>query len=142
MPNVIDTSELYKKATKEYFYNDLQSKADAIIDDDKKLIEFSIFKDMGGRDDKWKVKAPNIESSKPVIEGDVVFYSDYWRLTAYNKDYRVFTATFTNPTWRDIINAANNMLLRTCDYGLFLEGLTEDSKKIDGCKMVCVEFGS
>ena len=59
----IDTPELYKKATKEYLYSDLQDKANAMIDGERKLIEFSIFKDVGGRDDKWKVKAPNIESS-------------------------------------------------------------------------------
>lgn len=139
----IDTPELYKKATKVFLYNDLQDKANAMIDSERKLIEFSIFKDGDGYADKeWKVKAPDIESSKPVIEGDVVFYSDYWRLTAYNKDEKVFTTVYTNPTWKDIINAANNMLLRTCDYGLFLEGLTEDSKKVDGYKMVCIEFGS
>ena len=139
----IDTSELYKKATKEYLYNDLQRITQEMIDSERKLIEFSIFKDtVSFNPDAWKVKSPNIESNKPVIEGDVVFYSDYWRLTAYNKDEKVFTTVYTNPTWRDIINAANNMLLRTCNYGLFLEGLTEDSKKVEGCKMVCVEFGS
>ena len=139
----IDTPELYKKATKEYLYSDLQDKANAMIASERKLVEFSIFKDMGGFGDaSWKVKAPDIESTEPVIEGDVVFYSDYWRLTAYNKDEKVFTTVYTNPTWRDIINSVNNMLLRTCDYGLFLEGLTEDSKKVEGCKMVRIEFGS
>lgn len=142
MTKTIDTPELYKKATKEYLYNDLKSKADEMIDSERKLIEFSIFETISGRDEEWMVKAPDIESTEPVIEGDVIFYSDYWRLTAYNKDEKVFTTVFTNPTWKDIINSVNNMLLRTCNYGLYLEGLTEDSKKIEGCKMVCVEFGS
>jgi len=138
----IDTPELYKKATKEYLYDDLQSKAHAMIDSERKLIEFSIFKTISGSGEEWKVKAPDIESTEPVIEGDVVFYSDYWRLTAYNKDEKVFTTIFTNPTWKDIINSVNNMLLRTCNYGLYLEGLSEESKKVEGCKMVRVEFGS
>ena len=142
MTKTIDTPELYKKATKEYLYDDLKNKAHAMIDSERKLIEFSIFKDMGGFGDTWKVKAPNIESTKPVIEGNVIFYSDYWRLTAYNKDEKVFTTVFTNPTWKDIINSVNNMLLRTCNYGLYLEGLSEDSKKVEGCKMVRIEFGS
>lgn len=142
MTKTIDTPELYKKATKVFLYNDLQSKTREMIDSKRKLVEFSIFKDMGGCDYAWKVKAPNIESSKPVIEGDVVFYSDYWRLLEYTSDEKVFTTVYTNPTWKDIINATNNMLLRTCDYRLFLEGLTEDTKEIDGCKMVKIEFGS
>lgn len=138
----IDTPELYKKATKVMRYNDLKRKSNELIDDDKKLTEFSIFKDMGGRDEEWMVKAPDIESSKPVIEGDVVFYSDYWRLTDYNKGEKVHSVVYTNPTWRDIINAANNMLMRTCDYGLFFEGLTQLEINEDGYKMVCIEFGS
>jgi hypothetical protein len=142
MTKTIDTPELYKKATKVFLYNDLQRIAQEMIDSDKALVEFSIFKDMGGRDDEWKVKAPNIESTKPVIEGDVVFYSDYWRVTDYNEGEKVYSVVYNNPTWKDIINATNNMLLRTCRYGLFLEGLTQLETNADGPKMICIEFGS
>ena len=138
----IDTPELYKKATKVMRYNDLQRKSDELIDGEKNLIEFSIFKDMGGRDEEWMVKAPDIESTKPVIEGDVVFYSDYWRLTDYNEGEKVCSVVYTNPTWKDIINAANNMLKRTCKYGLFFEGLTQLETSEEGHKMVCIEYGS
>ena len=138
----IDTPELYKKATKVMRYDDLQRKSNELIDGKKTLAEFSIFKDMGGRDEEWMVKAPDIESTKPVIEGDVVFYSDYWRLTDYNEGEKVYSIVYTNPTWKDIISAANNMLLRTCRYGLFLEGLTQLETSEEGHKMVCIEFGS
>ncbi len=142
MTKTVDTPELYRKATKVFLYNDLQRKASEMIDSNKKLIEFSIFKDIGGLDEEWKVKAPDIESTKPFIEGDVVFYSDYWRLTDCNKGENVYSVVYTNPTWKDIINAVNNMLLRTCRYGLFLEGLTQLETSEDGHKMVCIEFGS
>jgi hypothetical protein len=138
----IDTPELYKKDTKVMRYDDLQRKTNELIDGKKTLAEFSIFKDMGGRDEEWMVKAPDIESTNPVIEGDVVFYSDYWRLTDYNKGEKVYSVVYTNPTWKDIINAANNMLMRTCDYGLFFEGLTQLEINEDGYKMVCIEYGS
>ena len=139
---IIDTSQLYKKATNVMSYHELQRKSKELIGrEGKNLIEFSIFKDMGERNEEWVVKAPNITSSKPVIEGEVVFYSDYWRLTEHNKGKEVHSKVYYNPTWKDIINAANDMLKETCKYGLFLEGLTQANNSANE-KMVCIEFGS
>ena len=132
--------DLLSKNTREYLYTELLRKSDELIPGER-VVEFSIFNDKGGPDDSWRVEAPDIESNEPVIEGDVVFYCDYWRVTDYNDGREAVSKKYHNPTWKDIINAANEMVKKTCGCQLFLERLVEaDSGK--GYKKICFEFGS
>lgn len=138
----IDTLKLYDTAVERTIYDVLCNKASSLIDNAVKYLTFSIFTDDGTENGNWMVKHPNIESTDPVIEGEVGFYSDYWRLTDYNNGDVVYSEVVTNPNWKDIINAANDMLVRTCEYELFLEGLTLTRCNEYGRKMVRVDFGS
>ena len=135
------TSKLYELVTEKLAYSELKRKVHSLIDSDKKLVEFSIFVDAGNVDDEWQVRAPDIESTDTIIEGEVIFYSDYWRLTDYNNGVPCQCEAVTNPTWKDIINAANKLLEETNKYQLFLEGLTH-VKNVGEYKMVRVDFGS
>ena len=125
---------------KETDYDTLQKDADELMTS-KKLLIFSIFKDKETVGEKWYVTAPDIKSDDPVIEGDVVFYSEYWRVCAPVGISIVKSDEYTNPTWADIINAANKMLNETCRYGLYLEGLSTP-KTINGQKRIEFIFGS
>jgi hypothetical protein len=124
-------------------YKHLSRLTDELIESDKKLVEFSIFRDVSSDIDEWVVSAPDIASNKPVIDGEVVFISDYWRLTDHLKPYsnEIESRVYTNPTWKDIINAANEMIEKTCECSLFLEGLSPRGIA-NGIKRVEIEFGS
>jgi hypothetical protein len=126
-------------------YKELCRLTDELIESDKKLVEFSIFRDVSSDHDNWIVSAPDITSDKPIIDGEVVFISDYWRLIdhlTYNTESReIESRVYTNPTWKDIINAANEMLACTCQCSLFLEGLAPRGVA-NSVKRVEIEFGS
>ena len=49
---------------------------------------------------------PNITSEEPVINGEARFMIDYWRVS----DEPIYSRVYVDPTWRDIINACNNLL--------------------------------
>lgn len=138
----IDTPKLYKTAVKLMSYDTLTEKCNALIDSNKKRVTFSIFTDAGTTNGVWMVKSPDIQSTKPVIEGNVVFHSNYWRITEYTDEETVYSKFFTNPTWKDIINAANDMLVHTCNYELFLEGLTLENSTVGGRQLIRFDFGS
>lgn len=124
-------------------YKQLCRLTDELIESDKKLVEFSIFRDVSSNIDNWIISAPDITSTNPIINGEVVFFSDYWRLTDHLKppSREIVSRVYTNPTWKDIINAANEMVESTCQYTLFLEGLSPRGVA-DGVKRVEIEFGS
>jgi len=124
-------------------YKELNKRTCELIESDKKLVEFSIFRDVSSDIDNWVVSAPDITSDKPIIDGEVVFFSDYWRLTDHLKPHskEIESRVYTNPTWKDIINAANEMVENTCKYTLFLEGLSPRGVA-DGVKRIEIEFGS
>jgi hypothetical protein len=124
-------------------YRQLSRLTDELIESDKKLVEFSIFRDVSSDIDEWVVSAPDITSDKPVIDGEVVFISDYWRLTDHLKPFsnEIESRVYTNPTWKDIINAANEMIENTCECSLFLEGLSPRGIA-SGIKRIEIEFGS
>lgn len=126
-------------------YKQLSRLTDELIESDKKLVEFSIFRDVSSDIDEWVVSAPDITSDKPIIDGEVVFFSDYWRLIdhlTYNTESReIVSRVYTNPTWKDIINAANVMIESTCQSTLYLEGLSPRGVA-NGIKRIEIEFGS
>jgi hypothetical protein len=124
-------------------YKELNKRTCELIESSKKLVEFSIFRDVSSDIDNWIVSAPDITSDKPIVDGEVVFFSDYWRLTDHLKPYgkEIESCVYTNPTWKDIINAANEMVERTCQYTLFLEGLSPRGVA-GGVKRIEIEFGS
>lgn len=110
-------------------YEHFQTVAESLIDADKeKRIVFSIFEtseDLIG--DDWTVKHPDITSSEPVIEGRCIFFINYWRVS----EDEIYSKEYTNPTWKDIINACNNLLQNGDGCGVFLENI-EFSRKVDG----------
>jgi hypothetical protein len=124
-------------------YKELCRLTDELIESDKKLVEFSIFRDVSSDIDNWIVSAPDITSDKPIVDGEVVFFSDYWCLTDDLKPFsnEIESRVYTNPTWKDIINAANEMIEKTCGYSLFLEGIAPRGVA-NGVKRVEIEFGS
>jgi len=124
-------------------YKKLCNLTDELIESDKKLVEFSLFRDVSSDIDNWIVSAPDITSDKPIVDGEVVFISDYWRLTDHLKPFsnEIESRVYTNPTWKDIINAANEMIEKTCECSLFLEGLSPRGIA-NGIKRVEIEFGS
>jgi hypothetical protein len=126
-------------------YKELNKRTCELIESNKKLVEFSIFRDVSSDIDEWVVSAPDITSTKPIIDGEVVFISDYWRLIdhlTYNTESReIESRVYTNPTWKDIINAANEMIACTCQCSLFLEGLAPRGVA-NGIKRIEIEFGS
>jgi hypothetical protein len=124
-------------------YKKLCNLTDELIESDKKLVEFSIFRDVSSNIDNWIISAPDITSTNPIINGEVVFFSDYWRLTDHLKPHsrEIVSRVYTNPTWKDIINAANEMVESTCQCSLFLEGLAPRGVA-NGIKRIEIEFGS
>lgn len=121
-------------------YSELCTLTNKLIESDNKFIVFSVFDDVSYSEDNWIVAAPDITCDKPVIDGDVVFFSDYWRLTDHIEEDEVVSKVYTNPTWKDIINAANEMLEQTCQYSLYFEGIAVRSNGV--VKRVKILFGS
>lgn len=65
------------------------------------------------------IRYPDINSSKPVIEGKVKLIIDD---PAINKN-EVFSLELTDPSWKDILQEANSML-KDCDTPIgFLENI-------------------
>jgi len=81
-------------------YKKLCNLTDELIESDKKLVEFSLFRDVSSDIDNWIVSAPDITSDKPIVDGEVVFISDYWRLTDHLKPFsnEIESRVYTNPT--------------------------------------------
>lgn len=94
----------------------------------EKRVIFSMFETLDSSVvDQWTVLHPDITSSTPVIEGRCVFFINYWRVS----DEEVYSKEHTNPTWKDIINACNNLLQNGDGCGVFLEDI-KFCKKVDG----------
>ena len=67
---------------------------------------------------------PPLESNKPVFQGPCQFMIDYWRVS----ETPLFSPIYENPTWKDILNACNDMLQEGDRCGVFLEGIHETKK--------------
>lgn len=104
-------------------YRVLQKTVESFIDNDKKkLVIFSIFDTDDYSDyNQWIINSPDITSAEPVIEGDCSFTIDYWRVN----DKPVTSPVISNPTWKDIIVACNDLLQQGDECGVYLEGIVK-----------------
>lgn len=123
-----------------YEYSDLQKLVRAMCDQNAKII-FSIFQDASDSEeefntDNWQVKAPDIDSTNPVFKGKVEFFIDYWRVA----DRPVYSPVYENPTWRDIINACNNLLQQGDPDGVYLEGMNTFKQTKSPDSVTKIEF--
>lgn len=121
-----------------YNYDDLQKLAHAMCTN-KPILSFSMFETAESIDgeDAWRVHAPDIDSTEPVIAGKVQFMTDYWRVS----DVPVYSEVVENPTWMIIINIFNDMLQNGDECGIFLEGLY-NLKEVGDVKIIKFAIGS
>lgn len=100
--------------------------ANSLLEGKEKIVVFSV----------PDVSKKEILSKKPVIKGEVKLFIDYWRVDpypAYAKTKDGEERVFSNPAWKDIINACNDILKMGDRCGVFLEGiLTHDNMGEDG----------
>lgn len=128
-------------------YNSLQSAAKAMCKHKSAQgnigLEFSMFESEKGCPIKgdWIVRHPDIWSDEPVFPGQVIFYSDYWRIA----DHQVESTIMTNPRWNEIICEANRQLIDDSDGStacLFLEGFRILDPRSDGVTFIELVWGS
>lgn len=121
-----------------YEYTDLQKLAHALCNN-KPILRFSMFETAASVDgeDTWRVHAPDIDSTEPVIVGKVQFMTDYWRVS----DVPVYSEVVENPTWMTIINIFNDMLQNGDKCGIFLEALY-NLKEVGDVKIIKFAIGS
>jgi len=108
-------------------------------------LNFSIFetspKDKGLDSRDWIVKHPDIWSDEPVFPGQVIFYSNYWRIA----DHQVESEIMPNPRWSEIICESNRQLIDDSDGStacLFLEGFRVLDPRSDGVTFIEFVWGS
>jgi hypothetical protein len=108
-------------------------------------ITFSLFetssKDKGLDSGDWIVKHPNIWSDEPVFLGQVIFYSNYWRIS----DKQVNSEIMINPRWSEIICESNRQLIDPEEGDtacLFLEGFRVLDPRSDGVTFIELVWGS
>jgi len=106
-------------------------------------LSFAMFetnKEDKGDINNWLVDHPDIWSDEPVFPGQVIFYSDYWRIA----DHQVESEIMPNPRWSEIINECARQLIDPSDGStacLFLEGFHEHESK-NGCRVIEIIWGS
>lgn len=66
-------------------------------------------------------RQPDIFSDDAVVNGKVKFTIDYWRVSTS----AVYSPIYENPTWKDVLNACNDLLQNGDHCGVFLEELIE-----------------
>jgi len=108
-------------------------------------VTFSMFETSKNKDivenEEWIVDHPDIWSDKPVFSGQVIFYSDYWRIA----DYQVESEIMANPRWCEIISEAGRQLIDPNDQStacLFLEGFNVLDPRSDGVTFIELVWGS
>jgi len=121
---------------KTYTISNLNGIVESLIDKGKEcVVVFSMYK--LGEDiesDDYTVTSSDLLSTKPIFKGKCVFSIDYWRISpkpVYSKEY-------IDPTWKDIINACNDLLINGDRCGVYLESINF-VKKTDGVSYF--EFG-
>ena len=89
----------------------------------------------------WIVKHPDIWSDEPVFLGQVIFYSNYWRIS----DKQVNSEIMINPRWSEIICESNRQLIDPEEGDtacLFLEGFRVHDPRSDGVTFIELVWGS
>ena len=110
----------------------IQARVDAAFPNG--LVDFSAF--------------PEDENGLPVdvldevaIHGPVIFIAEHDPFFGSGKDY--VGGKLISPTWMEVVSAANDAVQCTGDeHHVYLEGITDTGKLIDGCKVVSLDFGS
>lgn len=121
-------------------YKELQNLVKELIDKDKeKLIHFSMFNTVSyGESEEWIIQHEDLSSSNPIFQGRCIFFINYWRVS---EEGPVYSREYKNPTWKEAINACNDLLQRGDKCGVFLEDL-KVSKKENGINYVEFLMGS
>jgi len=89
---------------------------DSLLKDSQdKLVVFSLIE---------PERFPDLASDKPVLKGHCQFTIDYWRVSGTP----IFSDIYENPTWKDVLNACNDMLQEGDRCGVFLENIVQESK--------------
>ena len=106
-------------------------------------LDFSIWKSEKGCpiEGDWIVKHPDIWSDEPVFLGQVIFYSNYWRIS----DKQVNSEIMINPRWSEIICESNRQLIDPEEGDtacLFLEGFRVLDPRSDGVTFIELVWGS
>lgn len=106
-------------------------------------LEFSIWEDYKGSpiEGDWLVRHPDIWSDEPVFPGQVIFYSNYWRIS----DKQVNSEIMINPRWSEIICESNRQLIDPEEGDtacLFLEGFRVLDPRSDGVTFIELVWGS
>jgi hypothetical protein len=121
-----------------YDYDDLQKLAHAMCSN-KPMLHFSMFETAESMDgeDTWRVHAPDIDSTEPVLKGKMQFMTDYWRVS----NVPIYSEVVENPTWMTIINIFNDMLQNGVGCGIYLEGLY-NLKEVGDIRVIKFAIGS
>jgi len=123
------TNKVELPHTKTYPYSRLGDVVNSLLDPSKKpLVIFSMWEtadDAAG--DDFMARVPDILSPDPVLTGRCVFTINYWRVSPRP----VYTKEYFNPTWKDVLNACNDLLQNGDECGVYLEAI-EHIKKTDG----------
>ena len=106
-------------------------------------LNFSIWETskVGHHPGDWIVRHPDIWSDEPVFPGQVIFYSDYWRIA----DHQVESEIMPRPRWSEIICEANRKLIDPEEGDtacLFLEGFRVLDPRSDGVTYIELVWGS
>jgi hypothetical protein len=106
-------------------------------------LDFSMWKTSKGGPlkENWIVNHPDIWSDEPVFLGQVIFYSNYWRIS----DKQVNSEIIINPRWSEIICESNRQLIDPEEGDtacLFLEGFRVLDPRSDGVTFIELVWGS
>lgn len=128
--------------TKEIEYDDLQKQVAQIVAPTPCKMVFSMFVESSPlAENSWIVNAPDLLSQKPIWSGRIQFVINYWRFG----DVPRFSPSYTRPTWKDLIIACNDLMIKYGDGdAIFFEGTKdpEETKKLSGTRYVELVIGS
>lgn len=124
-------------------YSDLQCQVGKMVAPAPCRMIFSMFESVSEMkmDGSWLVKAPDLFSTRPIWSGPIRFVIDYWR---FGNEKRV-SPTYSNPTWKDLIQACNELMLTYGDGdGVYFEGTKDpqDTPEMTGLRHVELVIGS
>ena len=133
---MIDKLPTARKYNQVSTYKELQNLVKELIDKDKeKLIQFSMFNTVSyDKSEEWIIQHEDLSSSKPLFEGRCIFFIQNWRVS---EEGPVYSREYENPTWKEAINACNDLLQGGDRCGVFLEDVKVSKKENE---IIYVEF--
>lgn len=93
------------------------------------------------KSNKFYVTHPDLATQEILFNGNFQFWVDYWRVSEKGA---VKTSVLTNPTWKSLLKAVDQLLESENAGGIFLEGFGEPTPSKNDPKVQEVElhFGS